>query len=182
MAEYDRMVKEILLGLEWHKNLVQYSLLFTGSAIAAIQALPLVPELYLVASVILSSIGWMFAEQSYKMLLFGRYIALHLKPQVTQLVDKAGGGSLKQNLLGFDDYFRQGDLRTALAGFPAIGKFVVAVLPGFLFALAYLLLDSRGFNSWTRLEQIRFVVVVAVAVAPLLSGLITLPFFMKHKQ
>src|SRR5258706_8727357 len=100
MAEYKRMVQEIMTGLEWHKSLIQYSLAIIAGATTAIGLFPSFTGLYLIAATLLTSIGWAFAEQSLKMLTFGRYIALVLAPKVNQLISEVApeGEKISPNL------------------------------------------------------------------------------------
>jgi|GEM_PF-4865786 hypothetical protein len=187
LLEYDRMVKEIMTGLDWHKNLVQYALAIVAGATTGIGLFPNFPEIYLIASVLLSAIGWAFVEQSYKMLIFGRYIATKLKPKVNALVSQIAenenvNNPIVQDLLGFDDYFRQGDFRTALAGVPAMGKFGIAVLPGLGFILGYLATITEPFSAWMIANKIIFIAVLIIALVPIVFGLISGPFFLRHRN
>lgn len=184
MAEYDRMVREIALGLQWHMNLVQYSLFLAASSVTAINLFPHFRELYLVASMILSLLGWAFTEQSYKMLLFGRYIDRQIRPKINGLIKNAGGNSKNglYEMLGFDSYFRHGDLRTWLAGLPAAGKFAIAILPGALLAIAYWVTSPSPFNEWLRVEKGVFILCLLIGFLPIVSAIVTLPFFVKHGE
>ncbi len=187
LLEYDRMVKEIMTGLDWHKSLIQYALAIVAGATTGIGLFPNFPQIYLIASVLLSAIGWAFVEQSYKMLIFGRYIALKLKPKVNALVSNISenqndNNPILQDLLGFDDYFRQGDFRTALSGIPAMGKFGIAVLPGLGFILGYLAVITEPFLAWTITNKIIFIVVFIIALVPIFFGLISGRYFLQHKK
>jgi hypothetical protein len=187
LLEYERMVREIMTGLDWHKYLIQYALAIIAGATTGIGLFPKFSQIYLIASVLLSAIGWAFVEQSYKMLIFGRYIVLKLKPKVNTLVSQIAeqenvNNTAIQDLLGFDDYFRQGDLRTALSGITALGKFGIAVLPGLGFILGYIVTMSEPFSAWTLTNKIIVIVVFIIALVPIVFGLISGPFFFRHRK
>lgn len=185
MAEYNRMIEEIMTGLEWHKSLIQYSLAIIAGAATAIGLFPDFTGLYLIAATLLTAIGWAFAEQSLKMLTFGRYIAIVLAPKINQLISEVAPEDEKlspnlQGLMGFDDFFRSGDFRAFVAGFLALGKFATAVLPGLGFLIAYLFAISEPFAVWPIMQKILFSTIVVASIIPILFGLFGSPFYFRH--
>src|SRR5258706_1284455 len=170
---------------EWHKSLIQYSLAIIAGATTAIGLFPSFTGLYLIAATLLTSIGWAFAEQSLKMLTFGRYIALVLAPKVNQLISEVAPEGEKispnlQDLLGFDDFFRSGDFRAFVAGLLAIGKFATAVLPGLGFGIAYVYAIPEPFVLLPTFQKVLFVSLVIASTIPILFGLFGSPFYFRH--
>ena len=188
MAEYRRMVDEALECLEWHRSLIQYALAIIAGAATAIGLFPNVPEIYLIASVLLSVIAWIFAEQSVKQLTYHQYIIHKLAPLVNSLIStidpqtEDANKNLK-NLLGFDLYFRAGNFRSFVSGFFGIGKFLVALFPGLGFAIAYFYVVPKDFINWTGQQKIFYFIVLVLSILPLFFGLpAALYYFLRYRH
>jgi len=173
LAEYQALSAEIESGWEIQKTLLQYTLLIIGTVITLVTAFPNTALLYLVASIMLSLLGWGYIEQSIRMTTIGRYYKQILSPRMNQLIQTLNHIDLYQpiddqlKVMNWEDFFRAGNIRTALMGVSAGGKFAYAVLPGIAFVIAFYFTKSLGAISWTSLEAIGFVFTASLSLLPL---------------
>lgn len=177
-TEYQGLRQEIDSGWEWQKDLLQYILLIIGTAVTLVSTFPNKEALYIAASIMLSALGWSYLEQSIRMVTVGRYLKSELNPRVNSLLleleelDIHTPIASKVKVWMWEDFFRGGNLRTALMGIAAMGKFAFAVLPGFCFALAFYFSKHYSQTTWLPFESIMFTIAVGVSFLPLATAIL----------
>jgi hypothetical protein len=77
-TEFEGLRDEINNAWDWQKDLIQYTLLIIGTTITLVSTLPQLDLLLLVASYMLSAIGWSTMEQSILMTTMGIYFKIIL--------------------------------------------------------------------------------------------------------
>lgn len=176
LAEYEALRDEIISAWEWQKSLLQYSLLVVGSAATVISAVPRSDFLYLVASVILSALGWAYTEQAARFLSIGRFCQNVLSPRVNQLLqslaktDPESLQSYQLRVLLWERFFRGRNLRTLIMGIAAMGKYGFAVLPGIGFALAYYFVRTTSGLPLSGYEKVAFGAALGISLFPIAVG------------
>ena len=130
----------------------------------------------------LSFLGWGYIEQSIRMTTIGRYYKQILNPRINQLIleinqlDSSQPIADKLRVMGWEDFFRAGNFRTALMGVSALGKFGYAVLPGIAFVVIFYISKYLNKSSWTVIEQIAFVIAASLSLLPMITAVFNARF------
>ena len=72
----------------------------------------------------------------------------------------------------YEGYFRGGDIQTALQGFAGLGRFSIAVIPGFAFAIAFFIIKQNAGDVWTLMERVLFILATGMSTLPLLTAIL----------
>jgi hypothetical protein len=174
LGEYQSLREEVLNSWDWQKDVIIAEIGLFAASVGAVEALDAPPFLYLIASFLLSAIGMMLVEQSIRMTMIGRYLRATLIPRIrAKLGQNCSPSPLGGRVLGWEEYFRNGDIHTLLMGVCAtLGKYLLAVAPAALAAGAFVVASG----GWQALKYpATFLVMIAFGLAgiPVLVGLVS---------
>ncbi len=182
LTEFECLRDEINNAWDFQKALLQYTLLVIGSTVTLVNALPDFQLVLLLASYALTAMGWVYIEQSFRMITIGRYYKSSLNPRVNSLIKELGNRDdhepimEKVKVLGWEDFFRAGNVRTLLMGWSSLGKYSFAILPGPGFAFAFYNIKQSPITLWSTMEIVGFLVAVGMSLLPLATIIINARF------
>lgn len=182
LAEYQWLRQDVDDGFEWQKTLIQYTLFIIGTVVTIVNVFPSQELLLLVASFMLTLLGWAYIEQSNRMLLIGRYLTTSFIPKVNELLlesenfDSHLPIAKKLKVMNWESFFRGGSVQTFFVGVAAMGKFSYAVLPGAAFAIAFYILKTSSQANWSPEERIAFIVAIIFSSFPVITGILNARF------
>lgn len=188
LTEYQMLHQEIDCSWDWQLHIINYILLVIGSVLTLVSAFPNQEVLFLVASFILTSLGWTLIEKSIHMLRIGRYFLGELIPRINRLMQSMekikahNPHAEKIKVLLWEGYFRGENIQTALLGFASWGRFSLAVVPGLAFAVAYFFIKRNAGNVWTPLETTFFILALSMSILPLAVAFLNAHFAFSGKQ
>lgn len=182
LTEFEAMRDEINLQIGFQHQLVNYAIAITaGTASLFALGQPSIaeqlPVLYLVASLLMSAIGWAFLEASLQINDLGKYIQFNLVPKIQGLIGNEDRP--KYLVLRWEDFKIRRSGRVYLRGMAAVGKFAVAFIPGIMFIFVFYYLRPPTGGAWTSAESVLFWVSVGASSLPAIGGLVSIPFILR---
>lgn len=178
LMEYQVLHQEVDRAWEWQTNIINFILLIIGSIVTLVNVFPDLELLFITGSFFLTALGWIFIEKSIHMIRIGRYYILELIPRANQLlqllesIDAHNPFAEKIKILSYEEFFRSGDVQTALQGFASLGRFFIAVFPGVAFAIAFFIIKHYSGDVWLFLEKVLFILATSMSVLPLVAAII----------
>lgn len=188
LTEYQILHQEIDRSWSWQSTMINYILLVMGSIITLVSAFPNQGTLFLIASFVLTALGWMLTEKSVHMIRIGRYFLGELVPRVNYLIQKMENIEAhnpiaeKIKVLLYEGYFRGGNIQTAISGMAMWGRFALAIIPGFAFAYAFYALKQNSGSLWSSLETTSLTLAFCLSALPTIIAIVNARFAFTGKQ
>lgn len=188
LTEYQALHQQIDRDWDWQARIINYILLVIGSVVTLFSAFPDQEMLFLAASFILTSLGWMVIEKSVHMLRIGRYFLGELIPRANQLLrcmeklEVHDPRTEKIKVLLYDGFFRGGNIQTAVLGFAGWERFALSTVPGFAFAVTFLFIKRSTGNVWSPLETALLIFGFILSLLPLFIAILNARFSFSGKQ
>jgi hypothetical protein len=176
LAEYEAVRAEIEINFAQQDRLASYalalttgatSLFFLGTPPVAVQQ----PFLLLVASLLLTAIGWALVETSLTIQLKSRYLLENLAPRVQALIGPADRPELR--VFRWSESVVTFTARSYFHLIMAAGKYATAFVPSVALVVVFFSRKGPDLASWPSSERILFVGAIAamavVAFGPVLK-------------
>ena len=182
VTEWQVMHQEIDRDWEWQDHFLNYILLTIGSVITLVSVFPNLELLFIVASFILSLLGWTIIEKSIHMTSIGRLYTKELIPRANALVREMEDVEVhdpaanKLKILLWEGFFRGRNIQIALQGLAGAGRFLMAIVPGFASAMTFLYLKLSSATPWTNLETVLFSIAAGMGLLPLVTLVINVRY------
>jgi len=182
IVEYQLMKGEIDRSWEWQDHMFNYLLLIIGSVITLVSVFPNLEMLFIVASFILSLTGWSLIEKSIHMTNIGRFFTKELIPRANALlrdieeIEPHSPDAEKLRILIWESFFRGKNVQITLQGLASAGRFLLATVPGFAFAMTFLYLKQSSSATWSSIEIILFSIAAGMGLLPLLTMIINIRY------
>lgn len=188
LTEFQILHGEIDRSWSWQSTTINYILLVMGSVFTLVSAFPNQQLLFLVASYVLTALGSILVEKSDHMIRIGRYFHAELVPRINYLSQKLENiephnpKAEKIRILLWEGYFRGGNIQTLISGIAGWGRFALAAIPGFAFALVFYNLKQSSGSAWTSLESLFMILAFGLSAIPLLIFFLNARFSFTGKQ
>ncbi len=173
ITEWQLQHKQIDGDSVWQDHLLNYILLTIGSVITLVSVFSDLELLFIVASFILSLLGWAVIEKSIHMMSIGRFYSQELAPHANALIremedlDVHDPIANKLRILLWEDFFRGRNIHILMQGLAGAGRFMMATVPGFASAMTFLYLKQSTGTNWSILELILFSIASGMSLLPL---------------
>lgn len=182
ITEWQVMHQEIDVDWAGQDHFLNYILLTIGSVITLVSVFPNLELLFIVASFVLSLLGWTIIEKSIHMTSIGRFYIKELIPRANALVREMEDVDIhnpianKLKILLWEEFFRGKNIHIALQGLASAGRFLMATMPGLASAMTFFFLKKNSGTNWSSLEAILFSIASTMSLLPLATLLINARF------
>lgn len=182
VTEWQVLHLEIDRNWAWQDHFFNYILLIIGSVITLVSVFPNLELLFIVASFILSLTGWSIIEKSIHMISIGRFYSKELIPRANALIREMENLEVHNpvanqlKILMWEEFFRGKNIHILMQGFAGAGRFLMATVPGFASAMAFLYLKTNSSATWSALEIISVSIATAMSLLPLATMIINVRY------